>query len=74
MRTSEVKKKRYELSREECAALRKAIEVLEQIENDEELAEAIRCDCCACTCTDVEEAKDFIQTILNLNETDIDLC
>ena len=72
MRTSEVKKKRYELSREEYVALRKTIEVLEQIENDEELAEAIRCDCCAGT--DVEEAKDFIQTILNLNKTDIDLC
>lgn len=72
MRTSEVKKKRYSLSGEEIAALRVVDRLLDQIENDEELAEAIHCDCCACT--DAEEAKDFIQTILNLNETDIDLC
>ena len=72
MRTSEVKKKRYELSREEHEALRKAIEVLEQIENDEELAEVISWECCASA--DTEGTKEFLQTILNLNETDIDLC
>ena len=72
MRTSEVKKKRYELTREEYMAIRKAIEVLEQIERDEELSKAIRCDCC-CASTDTEDTKEFLQTILNLNETDIDL-
>ena len=72
MRTNEVKQRRYSLSGEEIAALRVVDRLLEQIENDEELAEAIRCECCAST--DVEEAREMLQTILNLNETDIDLC
>ena len=71
MRTSEVKKKRYELTREEFAALRKALEVIEQIENDEELSEAIRCE--SCGAGDIEDTKEMVRTILNLNETDIDL-
>ena len=72
MRTNEVKQRRYSLSGEEIAALRVVDRLLGQIENDEELAEAIRCECCVRA--DAEEVKDFIQTILNLNETDIDLC
>ena len=71
MRISEVKKKRYELSREEVPSLKKALEVIQQIENDEELSEAIRC--ASCGCSDIEDTKEMIKTILNLNETDINL-
>ena len=70
MRTSEVKKKRYELSREEVLSLKKALEVIEQIENDEELSEAIQCESCG---GDIEDTKEMVKTILNLNETDINL-
>ena len=72
MRISEViRKKRYELSREEVSSLKKALEVIEQIKNDEELSEAIQCECCGGG--DIEDAKEMVRTILNWDETDIEL-
>ena len=72
MRISEViMKKRYELSREEIPALKKALEVIQQIENDEELSEAIRC--MSDGGGDIKDTKEMIRTILNWNETDINL-
>ena len=70
MRTTEVKKKRYSLSGEEMSALKRTYDILNQIENDEELSEAIRCE--SCGSGDVDDTKEMIQTIINLNETDID--
>lgn len=70
MRTMEVKKKRYSLSEEEMSALKKTYDVLNQIESDEELSEAIRCE--SCCYSDVDDAKEMIKTIINLNETNID--
>lgn len=71
MSITEVKKKRYELNREEIPALKKALEVIQQIENDEELSEAIRC--MSDGGGDIEDTKEMIRTILNWNGTDIDL-
>ena len=66
-----VKRKRYELKREEFAALSKTLEVLEQIENDEELSEAIRW--ASCGAGDIDDTKGMVRTILNLNATAINL-
>ena len=70
MRIMEVKRKRYSLSGEELSALKMTYDVLNQIENDEELSEAIQCE--SCSCGDVDDTREMIQTIINLNGTDID--
>ena len=70
MRTMQVEKKRYSLSEEEMSALKMTYNVLNQIENDEELSEAIQCE--ACSRGDVDDTREMIKTIINLNETDID--
>ena len=70
MRTTQAKTKRYSLTGEEMSALKMTYDVLNQIENDEELSEAIECE--SCNCGNVDGTREIIQTIINLNETDID--
>ena len=70
MRIMRVNTKRYSLTGEEMSALKMTYDVLNQIENDEELREAIQCE--SCICCDVDDTREMIQTIINLNETDID--
>ena len=66
-----VKKKRYELEQEEFAALSKTLEVLEQIENDEELSEAL--GRASYGAGDIDDTKEMVKTILNLNASAINL-
>ena len=66
-----VKRKRYELKREEFAALSKTLEVLEQIENDEELSEAL--GRASYGAGDIDDTKKMVETILNLNASAINL-
>ena len=71
MLITERRKKKYCLTEEEMSALKMTYNILNQIvENDEELSEAIRCE--SCSCCDVDDTREMIQTIINLNGTDID--
>ena len=70
MLITEIRKKKYCLTEEEMSALKMTYNVLNQIENDEELSEAIQCE--SCNCGNVDGTREIIQTIINLNETDID--
>lgn len=68
MWTTEIKKKRYNLTVEEISAIRRAIEVLETISNDDEICYAIQCEACG----GVGDAQDVLNAILSLDATDID--
>ena len=69
MQITTVKKKRYILSPENVRALKDVSLLLDKFFEDKELAEVIDSEACA----SIGEAQDIIATILNLEETDIDL-
>ena len=69
MQITTVKKKSYVLSPENVRALKDVSLLLDKFVEDEELAEVIESEACA----SVRDARDIVFTILNLEETDIDL-
>lgn len=68
MQTIEARKKKYSLNQTEINALREAINVLETIENDDDISEAIRCEVWG----SVEDAKDVLLVILRLDKQYLD--
>ena len=69
MQTTTVKKKKYVLSPGEIRALKDVSSLLSNFLEDEELVEVINLEAYAT----VRDAQDIISTILNLNETELDL-
>ena len=70
MQTTTVKKKRFVLSSDDIRALKVVSSILDDFIEDEELSDAIASEACA----SVRDASDIVSTILNLDETEIDLC
>ena len=70
MQITEVKKKKYSLTREEISAIRRAIDVLEIINNDNDVCKAIQNE--TYECGNIEDALLVLNATLTLDETDID--
>ena len=69
MRIQEVKKKRYTLSQPEISAIREVLRLLSDIIDDDELTNTIQNE----VHVDIADAEDILTTIIEFNETDLDL-
>ena len=68
MQMTEVKKKKYSLTREEISAIKQVIDILEIISKDDGIREAIQYEAYG----RISDQQDILNAILSLDETDID--
>ena len=68
MQITEVKKKRYSLTREETSAIKQVIDILEIISKDDGIREAIQYEAYG----RISDQQDILNAILLLDETVID--
>ena len=68
MQMTEVKKKKYSLTREEISAIKQVIDILEIVSKDDGIREAIQYEAYG----RISDQQDILNAILSLDETDID--
>ena len=70
MRIQEVKKIKYTLTQTEISAIIEVLRLLSDITDDDGITNMIQNE----VCIGIGDAEDILTTIIELNETDIDLC